>query len=286
MITRRRLVIPLSLTLLGAAVVLAGPAGAEVRTQGDRSSAAVTSPVTAGCGLTATPGTRTQTITVKNARRSYLIVVPASVTNRVPVPVILALHGGSDTAENANRYMGVNGSEAAIYVYPQAPYWPEAGGVGWNVDPAGVDFPYFDMLLSDLRAKYCVDPGRVFATGKSNGGFMVNALACHRPGLFRAVAPVAGGGPSTSNCPAGVAPAALIIHGSADRTVPIRSAQWTLTYWLHRNQYQGAPPVGAQPSPCRSYPGTQRPVLWCQHDGGHTWPTWAGAGVRNFFLSL
>ena len=51
-------------------------------------------------------------------------------------------------------------SEAALYVYPQAPYWPAAGGVAWNVDPAGVDFPYFDALIADLGRKFCVDTTR------------------------------------------------------------------------------------------------------------------------------
>ena len=282
--SRRGVVVPLvSLTLLAGAVLLARPADAVPRAGSGERSATVTA---AGCGLAETPGTRNQTIVVNGVSRRYLIVVPAAVTGSTPVPVVMGLHGGGDTAENANAYMGLNSTQPVLFVYPQAPYWPEAGGVGWNVDPTGVDFPYFDALLSDLKAKHCVDSARVFVTGKSNGGFMVNALGCHRPGMFRAIAPVAGGGPSTSNCPAGAAVAAMIIHGSADTTVSIQSGQWSLQYWLYRNNYQGAASVAAQPSPCQSYPGTQRPVLWCQHGGGHIWPTWAGAGIRSFFLAL
>ena len=239
----------------------------------------------AGCETTEVAGTRTETITVGGVRRTYLLVVPASTPSRMPLPVVLALHGGSDTAENAKRYMGLTGSAPALYVYPQAPYWPEAGGVGWNVDPAGVDFPYFDALMADLKSKHCVDTRRVFATGKSNGAFMVNALACHRPGLLRAIAPVAGGGPSTSNCPSGPGVAAMIVHGSADQVVPIRSAQWSLEYWLWRNGYRTGSPVPTQPTPCVSYPGTAQAVLWCQHGGAHTWPSWAGAGVTRFFVT-
>jgi poly(3-hydroxybutyrate) depolymerase len=40
-----------------------------------------------------------------------------------------------------------------------------------------------------------VDSARVFATGKSNGGFFVSSLLCQRPGSFEAAASVAGGGP-------------------------------------------------------------------------------------------
>jgi polyhydroxybutyrate depolymerase len=244
-------------------------------------SAAPTSP---GCGSPVTPGTTTETIAVGGVQRTYRLTVPSSVDANTPTPVIMGLHGGSDTAQNASRYMGLTSETAALYVYPQAPYWPEAGGVAWNVDPAGVDFPYFDALLADLAADHCVDTSRVFAAGKSNGGFMVNALACYRPGMLRAIAPVAGGGPQTSRCPEGVA--AMIVHGTADRVVPIRSGQWSLELWLYKNGYTGGSPSPVEPSPCVSYPGTAKPVLWCQHGGAHIWPTWAGAGIRSFFLGL
>ncbi|OLF10844.1 hypothetical protein BU204_31045 [Actinophytocola xanthii] len=250
-----------------------------------QASTATTAP---GCGRTVTPGSTTQTIAVGAASRSYLLVVPTGVVAGTPTPVIMALHGGSDTAQNAQRYMGLGGQRPAIYVYAQAPYWPEAGGVGWNVDPAGVDLPYFDALLADLRNKHCVDSTRVFATGKSNGAFMVNALACLRPGMLRAIAPVAGGGPQGSRCTGTTTrgPAAMIVHGAADTVVPLRSGQFTRDYWLARNGNTGAAPTPTAPAPCVRYPGAVVPVLWCQHTGGHTWPSWTGPGVTNFFLSF
>jgi polyhydroxybutyrate depolymerase len=249
---------------------------------------AATAASSPGCARTVTPGSSTQTITVGAASRTYLLVVPTGIVAGTPTPVILALHGGSDTAQNAQRYMSLGGPRAAIYVYPQAPYWPAAGGVGWNVDPVGVDLPYFDALLADLGTKHCVDTARVFATGKSNGAFMVNALACFRPGMLRAIAPVAGGGPQGSRCTGTTTrgPAAMIVHGSADTAVPLRSGQFTRDYWLARNGNTGAAPVGTAPAPCVRYPGTVVPVIWCQHTGGHTWPSWTGPAVSDFFLSF
>lgn len=238
---------------------------------------------TAGCGQPVTPGVSNRTIVVGGTQRSYLLVVPRTVAAATPNPVIIGLHGGSDTAQNASRYMGLTSEDPALFVYPQAPYWPEAGGVAWNVDPQGVDFPYFDALIAELGREHCVDTTRVFAAGKSNGGFMVNSLACFRPGVFRAIAPVAGGGPQTTRCPEGVA--AMIVHGSADRVVPISSGRFSRDHWLARNGNTGAPPVPADPPPCVGYPGSSRPVLWCEHGGGHDWPTWAGAAIRGFFLS-
>jgi polyhydroxybutyrate depolymerase len=239
-------------------------------------------PGSAGCGRPLTAGTTDNTLYVRGVKRSYLLVVPAGLNPLVPVPVILGFHGGSDTGLNASRYMGLTGTEAALYVYPQAPYWPAADGVGWDVSPLGVDFPYVDQVLAELGARYCVDASRIFATGKSNGAFFVNALACYRPGLLRGIAPVAGGGPS-GNCT--VAVSAMVIHGTADTVVPLASGRQSRDYWLAANRYAGAPGVPVSPAPCVSYPGTARPVLWCQHGGGHVWPDWAGAGIRHFFLA-
>ena len=177
--------------------------------------------------------------------------------------------------------MGLTGPEAAFYVYPQAPYWPAAGGVAWDVSPTGVDFPYFDALLGELALNYCIDSTRISATGKSNGAFFVNALACHRPGVLRSIAPVAGGGPS-SNCTKAIS--AMVVHGSADPVVAINSGRQSRDYWLAASLYTGAAPVPATPAPCISYPGTSNPVLWCQHSGAHIWPGWAGLGIRQFFL--
>lgn len=145
-----------------------------------------------------------------------------------------------------------------------------------------VDFPYFDAMLNDLKNKHCVDTARVFVAGKSNGGFFVNSLACNRPNAVRALASVAGGGPQhhcTQPKPA------MIVHGSADTVVSIGSGRYSRDYWLFLNQYPNSTPVPATPPPCVSYPGTLNPVLWCQHGGGHTWPTWVGPAVRGFFLS-
>jgi polyhydroxybutyrate depolymerase len=274
--TRRRFGLALvSLTVLVGFTALTS--GAEAR------SGAPDRAVAGGCGRPATPGVSTRMITVHEAQRSYLLEVPANLPDE-PLPVIMGLHGGSDVAENAYRYMRLGNDRAALYVYPQAPYWPEVGGVAWNVDPGGVDFPYFDALLADLGTTHCVDRTRVFAAGKSNGGFMVNSLACFRPGLLRGIASVGGGGPQTSRCAAGVA--AMIVHGATDRTVPIRSGQWSRDYWLARNADTGAAPVETKIPPCAGYPGSSKPVLWCQHPGAHTWPEWTGTGIVDFFLGL
>jgi polyhydroxybutyrate depolymerase len=239
---------------------------------------------TPGCGLPITTGVTTRTLTVNGVQRTYLVVVPpVGLDPNTPTPIIMGFHGGSGTSQNARQSYGLEGPEPVIYVYPQAPYWPEAGGVGWNVDPAGVDFPYFDAMLNDLKNKHCVDTTRVFAAGKSNGGFFVNSLACNRADAVRALASVAGGGPQ-NQC--AQPKAAMIVHGTADTTVAISAGRYSRDYWLWANQYPNSTAAPVNPPPCVSYPGTLNPVVWCEHGGAHTWPSWTGPAVRSFFLNL
>ncbi|MEA2231850.1 MAG: polyhydroxybutyrate depolymerase [Solirubrobacteraceae bacterium] len=234
------------------------------------------------CGLPPIPGTTTETIVVGGVQRTYLKVVPASVVANRPVPVIMGFHGGNDTAQAAEAYMGLTSADPVLYVYPQGARFGLAWA-GWNVDPAGADFPFVDAILADLKSRHCVDPARVFAAGKSNGAFFVNSLLCHRAASFRAAASVAGGGrPSTCAQPR----AYMGIHGSADRTVPISTGIQSRDRWLADNRYANAPIVAVDPSPCASYPGTLNRVVWCGHPGGHIWPGWAGAAIRSFFLGL
>jgi polyhydroxybutyrate depolymerase len=234
------------------------------------------------CGLPPIPGTTTQTLAVDGVQRTYLEVVPASVIANRPVPVIMGFHGGNDTSQAAQAYMGLTSADPVLYVYPQGARFAGAWA-GWNVDPGGADFRFVDAILADLKSKHCVDPARVFAAGMSNGGFFVNSLLCYRPAAFRAAAAVAGGG-RPSHC---AEPRAYMgIHGSADRTVPISTGIESRTGWLADNRYANAPIVAVDPSPCASYPGTLNRVVWCGHPGGHVWPGWAGAAIRSFFLSL
>jgi polyhydroxybutyrate depolymerase len=236
-----------------------------------------------GCGQPQPAGRFTRSLTVGRQQRSYVIEVPAGLDPHTPVPVLMAFHGGNWMAADFADSTGLTSTEAALYVYPQGRPFADAWA-GWNVDPAGADFPFVEAVLGDLNARHCVDMARVLAAGRSNGGFFANSLLCNRPNLFKAAASVAGGGPE-HDC---TQPSAFMgVHGTADTAVPISTGRFSRDYWLAANQHNRAAPVRTDPPPCVTYPGTiNHPVVWCEHDGGHGWPAWTGPAVRSWFLGL
>jgi polyhydroxybutyrate depolymerase len=74
---------------------------------------------------------------------------------------------------------------------------------------------FIDRLLDTMLDEYCVDSGRVFATGMSNGAGMSTTLGCELGDRFAAIAPVAGVNLSGA-CPGDDPVSVLAIHGDAD----------------------------------------------------------------------
>lgn len=88
-----------------------------------------------------------------------------------------------------------------------------------------------DALLDELAATFCVDEGRVYATGFSNGGMFVNRLGCDLAARFAAVAPVSGLLARGFNCAPAAAQPIMYLHGTQDNTVPLDGAASTDGYW-------------------------------------------------------
>ncbi len=239
----------------------------------------------AGCGEAEVAGTFDESIEVNGTSRTYVLVVPDGLDGVAPVPLILGFHGFNGTGTSASQYFGLTGVEQAVYAYPQAlPLPGQNGGVGWDMEADGVDVAFIDALIDKLEAEHCLDSSRVFAAGHSHGASFSNHLGCYRPDTFRAIAPVAGGGPWAGPCTGAVS--AMLIHGAADTDVPIDNGLGSRDHWLEANGCAGAASTPTDPAPCASYTGCAEPVLWCEHAGGHEWPSFAGAGIRGFFLSL
>jgi poly(3-hydroxybutyrate) depolymerase len=204
--------------------------------------------------------------------------------------VIFAWHGlGGTAASIASRgYYGLEAraGNSTIFATGQGlpTSTPVGDGPGWP-NTNGRDVAFVRSLLDWLKSSYCIDEARIFSTGMSYGGIMSNTLGCALGDALRAIAPMAGSGPSrfsSGQCVGQVA--AWFSHGNEDLIVTYASGQASRDDWLETNRCGTATtPVG--PAGCVAYEGCDvgYPVHWCEFDGGHTVPSFASEGIWQFF---
>ncbi|MFZ0820951.1 MAG: hypothetical protein WAM91_12840 [Candidatus Acidiferrales bacterium] len=270
---------------------------------------------------------REETVRINTYPRTFLVHLPAGFDARMRYPVVLALHGldgdgrvmarVSHLDETADRF-------GFIVVYPNANEgrWTvldPRNQVGVGRRPGIFDFPrlgrgreerepggepindtlYFDAVLDKLESEYRVDDSRIYATGLSDGGFMVFRLGCDMAHRFAAIATVAATLPfSLSGTCANWAWRSvplLMINGTSDPIIdyrgrpgldvrfPLLSAKETLKVWSKMNGC-GNKPVRSTLPP-RASGGMETEIdtyndckeggdviLYSVVKGGHTWP--------------
>ncbi|PNS18028.1 26S proteasome non-ATPase regulatory subunit 9 [Sphaceloma murrayae] len=131
-------------------------------------------------GQTAGGATTSVTYNYSGTSRTYTIRIPATYDITKAAPLIFSFHGRGDTAANSEAQSGL--SSATWNPYGIVAY---VNGLNnqYQGDPAVLtqfsdDIGFMDALITDLQSKYCIDTGRVFASGFSNGGGFSNVLAC------------------------------------------------------------------------------------------------------------
>jgi polyhydroxybutyrate depolymerase len=231
---------------------------------------------TAGCGNAFKAGDSVQTIDSYGGKRSYRLHVPPSYDPVAPWPVVLSFHGYSQSAEQQERYSGLNplaNQKGFIVVTPDGSSSPK----GWNIvgvyDENGVDdVAFVRQLMAGLSTQLCVDQNRIFATGHSNGGEMAAQLACAAPDLIASAAPVSGA--VWQGCPGRPVPI-VTFQGTADKNVLYEWSSAAMNAWGQHNGCSGTPAV-AKVSAHVSRKNWQKckadTVLYAIDGGGHTWP--------------
>lgn len=167
------------------------------------------------------------TLRVGGENRRYLTVVPAGAAR--PGPVVIALHGAGQSPESFRAYFGL---DAAARGHGFAAVYPEGLGRVWNdgrpaamrlkaVLRPGDDVPFLLALADRLVADGIADPARIYLTGISNGGFMVERMACEHADRFAAFSAIMATAPANyrSECQPGRPVPFLFIHGTADAVV-------------------------------------------------------------------
>jgi len=162
--------------------------------------------------------------------RSYALYVPAS---RAEHPaLVLVLHGSMGSGDQARtgtfyRFDELADRDGFVVAYPDGfeGHWNDCRRAApYSANTLDVDdVGFLRALVKRLEDDLGVDPGRIYATGISNGGQMAYRLALEAPDLVAAVAPVAAGLPDDANldCTRANAPVAiLILNGTEDPMNP------------------------------------------------------------------
>jgi polyhydroxybutyrate depolymerase len=245
-------------------------------------------------------GVSVHTLHVGGSDRAYRLYQPPGLTPSAPL--VIMLHGGFGTAEQAERAYGwdeLADKAKFVVAYPDGLHraWNTNGG-GCCGRPAreGVDdVRFISAVVADVAKNVSVNVAQVYATGISNGGIMAYTLACNT-GVFAAIGPDSA--TQLDPCPSPHPTSVLHIHGTADRLIPYKGGRGTSVidgpsaanvnaFWRNVDRC-GAPTattsgeVTTSTATCADH----RAVVLVTVDGGdHEWPPFATETLWRFFDS-
>ncbi len=249
------------------------------------------------------PGTHELSLRHAGRERVFTVHVPASYRADRPVPLVLALHGGGGSMEIMARdrlYGLVSQSETSgwIVAFPNGHSRLRGKLATWNAgiccgtarDTDSDDVGFLRAVVAEVQRRLSIAPGRVYATGMSNGGMMSYRLACEAADVFRAIAAVAGTDGTTACQPTRPVPVFHIHSKDDDRVLfnggsgsasdthaDFTSVPATVDKWARLNACTGpAQRVLDKPGVfCEVRSGCQGGAevrLCVTESGGHAWP--------------
>jgi polyhydroxybutyrate depolymerase len=229
------------------------------------------------------------TISVDGIERSYDIFVPESVAaRRRPAPAIIALHGALGNSERMRSIMAFDERaerDGFIVVYPEGLNggWNDGRGVSFRRRPSRSepdDVKFLTRLAQSLERRGLADPERIFVMGVSNGGMMVQRLACETADVFAGFASIIANMPVNviERCaPPGPVPM-MMINATEDTLVPydggrlgfrrdfgeVVSTSEMVDFWYQNNGCVGRP--GRRVLPDRDPDDGSRVVMFFNTD--------------------
>ncbi len=171
----------------------------------------------------------------------YRLMRPATVAANTRYPLVLFLHGagerGSDNEKQLTYLPTWLAEEAARRDYPCFVLAPQCRDehrwveIDWSDKKSlpqkpemTVDMTAALAALDAVMQAEPVDPGRVYLTGISMGGYGSWDLAARMPARFAAVIPICGGG-DEATAPKLKGLPVWCFHGDADKAVPVERSR-------------------------------------------------------------
>jgi polyhydroxybutyrate depolymerase len=203
--------------------------------------------------------------------RPVTVQVPSGAMPGVKMPLVILLHGyGVDgTVEELYFEIGTLANKHGFYFAAPSGTVDSMGNYYWNATDACCDFDmkgvddstYLSTVITEIEARYPIDPKRVYLVGHSNGGFMSYRMACDHGDQIAAIASLAGAmWDDVSKCPAMSTVSVAQIHGTNDTEVPydgapamapfpgaVPSAMTTVQDWVTIDGCSPTPDTSAPP---------------------------------------
>ena len=188
-------------------------------------------------------------VRVRGKTFSYGLFVPSAYDPDVALPLVVCLHGAGFTGDSYLERWATRLGEWSILACPTS-----MAGTWWTRQSEELVLE----TIRTVRARYHIDPDRIYLTGMSNGGIGAWIIGMHHAPRFAAVAPMASGiddvlFPFLENLRH---TSLYVIHGARDRIMPV---------WLSRTVTNELARLGI------AY--TYREHEWTHpHAGGHFFP--------------
>ena len=184
--------------------------------------AAVPPQPSAGCRAATVPAAGGATVAFSAAgdTGSYVVEGPAGQRTGHPLPLVVDLHGYSETA-GIQVVMSKLGDFGAAHGFLTVTPQVNEAVQHWITSPHSADQRFLIALIDHVANTLCVDRHRIFVAGYSNGAFMASALACSDARTIAAVATVAGIEADAGCHPSRRVPV-IAFHGTADPFVPYK----------------------------------------------------------------
>ena len=246
----------------------------------------------------AQPTAEHRELVVDGVTRGFELFVPQNAG--ADLPLLVVLHGRGGNGAGMARVGGFSELAEAVVAYPDGleAQWNYLTGVGNN--PGVDDVSFMHQVVEEISTEHPIDSSRIFAVGYSNGGFMVQRLACEADSPFNAFASVAGAGfggmPEVCDQPRPLS--MMLVHGTADQVVPwpghaamlggremllSASVPQTFAFWVAfancggRSESTSVPLPGPRPESVEvirvtDCPRGQQVALYALVGGDHSWP--------------
>jgi polyhydroxybutyrate depolymerase len=211
------------------------------------------------------------------AKRRYFTNPPPKYDPTKPWPLTLWGNGcGTGSTAEGELLMGGPASTSSVQVQLLA--FKGCFSAGPDGDNASSpELPYFDVVLAEVEAAYCIDKSKVYVSGYSSGAWFTGLMSCNRANVISGVG-FAAGGLQLNHDPCSGQTAAIVVRGTGDGGTPEAQTLAAIDSLVMRNGCTKTT-MPWDPgeklfnsAPCVAYQGCQAgfPVVYCAVPGGHT----------------